>query len=341
MYQIRAREFVWAKHWVIVAAWSVLAGIAGMAAGAPYVEFDFARTAECRDVTPPDCGERYGQGRLMELTLPMSVRFHGLSAADVEEIDIEIDGAAAGLRVFDFSPATQLASDVAQPIETITTTKEAASLDATLGGKLPIPFGDAVAHATPSINGGISGSKTATEKLNRLPPKHAVVVSGTSSEGRGVFFKLKRSSQTSLEGVHLLSVTFVVPADWQVGEARVGCSARGRRKVLWLKQSATLGRAAGTVQIYAAGTAPAHTVAKPVAADAAEAGFNVWPASFLSAADGVAEMVAWPSVAWPTVEWPSAKWLSGDEAADGSAHAYSPTGPAWRPKTARSSESSK
>ena len=102
---------------------------------------------------------------------------------------------------------------------------------------------------SPSINAGISGGEVATERMNRLPPKHAVVVSGTSSEGRGVFFKLKRSSQTSLEGVHELSVTFVAPANWQGGEVHVGCSADGRRKVLWMKQAATVGQSAGAVRL--------------------------------------------------------------------------------------------
>ena len=114
----------------------------------------------------------------------------------------------------------------------------------------------------------ITGSETATEKMKRLPPKYAVVVSGTSSEGRGVFFKLKRWSQTSLEGVHPLSVTFAVPADWRGGEVRVDVRARGERKMLWLKQPATVGRAAGVVSLHLAGDPHVHIVAKPVETEA-------------------------------------------------------------------------
>jgi hypothetical protein len=215
-------------------------------------------------VTPQQSSGQAAKYRLVRLTLPVSVRFHGLMTDDVDELNIEINGAAAGLRVYDFSPATQLASDVAKPIETTTTTTRARSLDATLGGELPLPYAEVVAHVAPSISAGLSGSETAVEKSNRLPPKHAVVVSGTSSEGCGVFYKLKRFSQTSLEGVHELSVTFVVPAEWRGGEVRVGCSARGRRKMLWLEQPATLGGAAGVVRVYAPGRAPIYQVAKPV-----------------------------------------------------------------------------
>jgi hypothetical protein len=118
-------------------------------------------------------------------------------------------------------------------------------------------------------------------------------VSGTSSEGRGVFFKLKRSSQTSLEGVHDLAVTFVVPADWQGGRVRVGCSARGLRRILLLKHDATLGRAAGDVQLHRTDGGMIREVAKPVLADNKNSTKDAVPASYLEAATvGVRQMIA-------------------------------------------------
>ncbi|MCI0335180.1 MAG: hypothetical protein L0228_18380 [Planctomycetes bacterium] len=257
-----------AGGWTWLPIW--LAAISpGVALAAPYVEFDFARTAECRDVTPSERLTQYPNQRLVEFTLPISVRFREVPLNDVDELTVEISGAAAGMRVFDFAPATQLTSDIANPIETTTTTKTARSLDGSLGGALPIPYAAEVAHVTPSINAGISSGETTTEKLNRLPPKHAVVISGTSSEGRGVFFKLKRSSQTSLEGVHELAVTFIVPAGWRGGDVHVECSAGGQRKLLFLKQSAMLGSEGDAVRLYLAGRGTVRRVAKPVVADAA------------------------------------------------------------------------
>ncbi len=274
-------------------AWWAASVISTYAVGAPYVEFDFARSAECRDVTPAERIAQVPTHRFVQLVLPVSVRFHGLSMNDVEELDIEINGAAAGLRVIDFSPTTQLTSDIAQQIETTTTTKRARSLDGTLGGGLPVPYAGLVAHVSPSVNAGLSGSETATEKTNRLPPKHAIVVSGTSSEGRGVFFKLKRSSQTSLEGVHDLAVTFVVPADWQGGQVRVGCSARGQRRILLLKHDATLGRAAGDVRLHRTDGVIIREVAKPVLADRQDSTQSTLPVSYLeSATAGVRNMIA-------------------------------------------------
>jgi hypothetical protein len=251
----------------IVLATMLFAFNSGAMADDAFVEFDFARSVECRDVTPMERIELYPQQRLVELVLPVSVRFRGVALDDVDELTVEISGAAAGLRVLAFAPATQLTSDVADGIETTTTTKKARSIDATLGGNLPVPAAEAVAHISPSITAGASSGETTTEKLNRLSPKHAVVVSGTLLEGRGVFFKLKRYSQTSLEGVHDFAVTFVAPTGWRGGEVHIACSASGRRKVLWMNQSATLGQEGDAVRLYLASRGVMRRVAKPVLAE--------------------------------------------------------------------------
>jgi hypothetical protein len=226
----------------------------------PVVQFDIARAVECRDVTPRERIVQYPMQRLIEVALPVSVRFHDVSRDEVDEIDIEVSGAMAGLRVQGFAPATQLASEITREIETTTTKKKTRSLDGTLGGALPIPGADAAARITPSITAGLSGCETATEKINRLPPKYVVVVSGTTAEGRAVFFKLKRTSQTSLEGVHELAVTFVAPRTWPAIALKVECRALGERKTLWMKQEATLGQLDRYVQLMPATPAPVRQV---------------------------------------------------------------------------------
>src|SRR5215212_3208988 len=232
------------------------------------VEFDVAPTAECRDITPTERIKQYPSQRLIEVTLPVSVRFRGVSMDDVDELAIEVNGASAGMRVHDFAPATQLLTDISHEIETTITTKKARSLDGSLGGTIPIPGADAVAHLTPTISAGLAGCNTETEKSSRLPPKHAVVVSGTSSAGRGVFFKLKRYSQTSLEGSHELKVTFVAPRAWRSSQIQVDCAAHGEQKVLWMKQSGIVGQTTRLVQLVEMSAKPVRqTVLKPAAAD--------------------------------------------------------------------------
>src|SRR4051794_3437555 len=60
------------------------------------VEFDMARAVECRDITPRERLALYPTQRLIEVELPISVRFNETSTDDVDEIDIEVSGAAAG-----------------------------------------------------------------------------------------------------------------------------------------------------------------------------------------------------------------------------------------------------
>jgi len=234
----------------------------------PRVEFDIARAVECRDVTPPDRLTLYPMQRLIEVALPISVRFHDVTTDDVDEIEIEVSGAQAGLRVLEFAPGTQLATEITREIETTTTNKKTRTFEGTLGGSLPIPGAEAAAHISPSLTAGASGCQSEVEKTSRLPAKHVVVVSGTTAEGRGVFFKLKRTSQTSLEGVHDVAVTFVAPRSWPSFAIRVECSAQGQRKTLWIKQVAMLGRLDRYVQLIPAAPAPVRQVVlKPTVGD--------------------------------------------------------------------------
>ena len=79
-----------------------LALASGAAACAQNVGFDFSRLVEYRDVTPRGRLKLVPHERLIEMKLPVSVRFQGLAYGEIEHLDFEIDGTAAGLRVESF-----------------------------------------------------------------------------------------------------------------------------------------------------------------------------------------------------------------------------------------------
>jgi hypothetical protein len=239
------------SRWVLAAVVALLINVGTLAHGQD-VSFDFARLVEYRDVTPPEWLERTPHERLVEMKLPISVRFQGLMSGEIEHLDIEIDGTAAGIRVEDFSPTTRLAAD-AVAVETITKTIRERSLGATLSGTLPVPIGPMTAEVGPSISAGMSKANEATEKVKHLPPKRPIVVSGTFAEGQGVFFKFKQSSQTTFEGVHVLEVTFAVPADWNGRGVRISCTARGNKPLLWMDKPAVFGHVDDALEFYSAG----------------------------------------------------------------------------------------
>jgi hypothetical protein len=257
------------------------------------VDFDFARQVSYKDITRAERLKQYPDERLISVKLPISVRFAGFADGEVEDINIEVDGTAAGLRVESFCPTTVLASD-AMTIESTTSTKNSRSLGGTLGGAIPVPVGAIVAQITPSLNANATKSDEDTEKIRRLPPKQPIVVSGTFAEGHGVFFKYKQSSQTSFEGVKELEIKFVAPATWKAGDLRVACVARGHHTVMWVDQPTIFGRAVEVVALYPEGNAARREAAErqTKAIDARASESTVRKASFFDEAASGAKRAA-------------------------------------------------
>ena len=104
------------------------------------ISFDFARLVEFREVARDEARASTSHERVIEMTLPISVRFQGLTTGEVELLDFEIDGAPAGIRIHSFSPTTELAAE-AVSVETINKTIKEKSIGASLSGKLPVPIG--------------------------------------------------------------------------------------------------------------------------------------------------------------------------------------------------------
>jgi hypothetical protein len=236
---------------ISVATISLLACLAPLAF-AQEVSFDFDRLVEYRDVTPPERLKRSPHERLIEMKLPVSVRFQGLTIGEIEHLDFEIDGSDANIRVAGFSPATVLAAD-AVSIETTNKTTKERSLGAKLSGTIPVPIGPLACEVGPSISGDLSRADETSEKIKRVPPKKPIVVSGTFAQSRGVFFKFKQSPQTTFEGVHELVVVFAVPSNWNAGAVRISATARGHKQRLWMDQPTVFGEVTTVIELYPEG----------------------------------------------------------------------------------------
>ncbi len=227
----------------------------------PSLAFDFGRTLACRDITSHDFAQAYPDERVIECTLRLSVHLTAGAIEDVSAVRVEISDCDARLRVHDFSPRTRLESRFSEDIETTTTVESSHSLSASLGGEIPAPIGGVVAHVTPTIGGGMGGKEVVTEKQTRVAPRFAVVASGTMNEEHGVFFTLRPSALSSLEGVHELTVQFVVPLAWRGDAVRIACQATGEQKVLWMKQQKVFGQKSTPVALYMDGDLAARRAA--------------------------------------------------------------------------------
>ena len=228
----------------------------------PSIAFDFGRTVECQDVTAESPADVFEQEKIIELRMRISVHLLSGDLEQLEEVRVEIGDRDSRIRVHSFSPNTTLESHHSQSIRRTTTKESSKSLEATLGGELPVAMGNVVANVTPSIGGGISNSDIVSETEYRVPPKHTVVASGTISQEHGVFFKLRNSPLSSLEGTHEFAVRFIVPDKWRGDSVRVCCQAKGQEKVLWMKQETTWARTCAPVAIYLAGDLGARRAAE-------------------------------------------------------------------------------
>jgi len=230
-------------------------------AAKPAIVFDFGSTAECRELTLLESAGLYPGEKLVELKLRISVHLTAGNIEDVEEVRFEVSDSDRRIRVHSFSPGTELQSLVSEDIVWSKTTEKGSAFGATLGGQAPVLLGDVVAHVTPSINGGTTSREVVTETEKRIAPKHVVVASGTIDQEHGVFFKLRRSPQSSLEGVHELTVRFVVPENWRADSVRICCQATGQDKFLWMNQQKTWAYRCAKVAVFLAGDASARRAA--------------------------------------------------------------------------------
>lgn len=252
--------------------WLASAAVA-VAGEPPVVQFDIPKRLVAHNVLstaePPSF-------RLIEVSVPVSTRVVSGDVRGVKEIVVEIDAGPMGVVVHDFAPQTTLGSELASDIQVVTTNEKAKTFDASLGGQSPIPIGDIVAQVTPSLSMGTKDKKAETQTVSRLSPKQPIVVSGTINDGRGVFYQLRPSTQTTLEGQHTLSVVLRVPDDWVVGRLDVRCWAKGDRQVLWFDQPQVWGSTQRAVSVAMAGlevpsiSARRHMVAKQPTNDAGE-----------------------------------------------------------------------
>jgi hypothetical protein len=199
--------------------------------------------------------------KIVEFRLRVSLHLLSGNPADVEEVRVEIGDCNGRMRVHSFEPMTRLESQHTKEIKRSTTSEQTKSLGASLGGEAPVPLGGVVAHVTPTVSGGLSNREVVTETEYRVPPQQVVVASGTIGEEHGVFFKLRSSPLSSLEGVHELVVRFVVPENWRGDSVRVCCQATGQEKFLWMKQQSTWAHTCGTVALYLAGDPQARQAA--------------------------------------------------------------------------------
>ena len=194
-------------------------------AEAPQVHFDLVPLVAVHDVTTWDFAIANPQERMWEARVTLSSLLRKGQAADLVEYQLTFSSPERNLEFVDYSPRTTLATDVAGTIhqENTENTKQSAGLNVT--GKYQTLL-------TATANLGGEQTNGASTKLDRLPPLDLVSAAGTYDLGRAVFFKLRPTPRTSLEGTREFSVTFRAPINWRADYLVIRCAATAIKRGL-------------------------------------------------------------------------------------------------------------
>jgi len=216
----------------------------------------------CRDVTPESFAAVNPHDKIVEARFLISMLLEQGVENDLEEVVVTITNPGRRLRVVDFMPKTELSSDVAGHITVVDTNETTRTADTSVGGAVTVEYGIVKATASPALGSGHQHHATTKETYERLPARELVVTSGTTDRQHGVFFKLKPSSQKSLEGMHELACLFAVPKSWRGDFAVVRCEARATDSGILSSGRESCGSRRVHVGLYLEGDVEAKSIAR-------------------------------------------------------------------------------
>jgi hypothetical protein len=195
-------------------------GLRAADAALPEVSFDVTPVAACRDVTPAEFAQANPDERLLQVQIQVSALIRSGSEDDLLQYFYEFESSKQTFRFVDYSPKTTLASDLVGNVTVEKKAEKTNGIGVTVSG--PIEWPVKVAGS------GEAGAKSLDSlRYELVPPMTAIASSGTMQGGYGVYFKLKPSRSTSLEGAREFSLTFRVPKSWRADGVLLSCTASG------------------------------------------------------------------------------------------------------------------
>ena len=191
----------------------------------PRIDFDMPSTVTAVDTTPA--------GGRREITLEFALSSLVVAPSEAgPRTDPPIDHMLVycrcrdSLPVVDYSPKTSLASDFAGTVSVTRKTEQVDSFGLSVNGKAQYVAGGHV---------GVDDQdkRSDSTQYQRHAPLAAVVASGTTHRGRGVYFKFRWTSRQVLEGEKRFRVTVAVPEAWRGGLVDVRVDANGKEGSLF------------------------------------------------------------------------------------------------------------
>ena len=227
-----------------------------LVAAEPKVTFDMPFVLEARDVTPQAFAEVHQYEKLMEVRVPVSSLIAAGDESDLTQLVYRLEGPAGRFQVADYLPKTTLETKFASNVLIDASNEHSADLHVDLAGHYQWLTGF-------TAKADLVDKSSSHVKAELLPPLEAVAASGTTQRQRGVYFKLRGTDRTWLEGSREFAVILRVPREWRADYVLVRCEAEGIRRgvIPSLDEKIVAGRRDFFVALHAAGDEPARAAA--------------------------------------------------------------------------------
>lgn len=233
-------------QWRLVFTLCGLMLAANSEAADPKVIFDIPSKVECSDVTPHKCAKVHPTIKIIEARFRISASFIEGKESSTADFVYMISSPDMRLRVLSFLPDTTLESSTAEDRIEVTDSSESSDSGT---GEVKVSYSLLSLGAAKNS----TSKKTESNHYQKVAPKNLVLASGTVNRGHGVFYKLRPSTGSSLEGAKDFALLCVVPKEWRGDWCNVVCSARVNRKTTVSSSVAVAGIERAHVGMYLSG----------------------------------------------------------------------------------------
>lgn len=196
---------------------SVPSSANGQSQPLPQIEFDVPRHITCRDVTTEEFANTHSLEKLLEVRFKVSSLLANGTDRSIRELFFFIYSPERSFEIVDFTPQTTLITEFAGPVEESRNDEKSNSAGLNFAPTFEM-------SGKASLNANLSDRQGKTLRTTKLPPMQLAVASGTQKRGTAVYFKLKPSTQLTLEGSNEITLTIKVPVAWRADLMHVHCS---------------------------------------------------------------------------------------------------------------------
>ena len=184
------------------------------------IAFDVNQIAPARNTDSIGLMNQMIDSRMVDVQLDVSALFTPGDPSVVTEYTVRVVSRHEEVQVADFSPRTEMQTDIFGAMQISTNADRVREAAIRGAGGYP-GVGSAQGYAYYHDN------KHESVQYARKPALEMVSAAGTLDRRRGVYFKVRQSSQSTLEGARPFRIVFEVPNSWRADLLDVTIEAAG------------------------------------------------------------------------------------------------------------------